>query len=57
MDNLRKMGSEESDCINVKENYEVEYWAKRFNISPQRLREIIAITGTSVQAVEQYLKN
>ncbi|EDM35335.1 hypothetical protein PBAL39_13922, partial [Pedobacter sp. BAL39] len=46
MDNEQKIGSLESGNINVNENYEVEFWAKKFNVSPQRLREIIKVTGT-----------
>jgi len=57
MDNEQKIGSLESGNINVNENYEVEFWAKKFNVSPQRLREIIKVTGTAVDAITAYLNN
>jgi len=57
MDNEQKIGSLESGNINVNENYEVEFWAKKFNVSPQRLREIIKVTGPAVDAITAYLNN
>jgi len=55
MDNRQQKGSPDRDRINLTENYEVEYWAKRFGITPERLREVVKTAGTSVKDVENYL--
>ncbi|TDO22888.1 DUF3606 domain-containing protein [Pedobacter duraquae] len=46
-----------TDRINVAENYEVEIWAKRFDLSPERLRELVTLVGPSVSAVKIFLDN
>ena len=35
--------------------YEIRYWADKFDVSPDRLREVIKRVGTSLVAVEQEL--
>ena len=45
----------DTDQINVEENYEVEIWANRFNLSPERLRELITKLGPSASAVKIFL--
>ena len=56
MDNKSNVGSPDRDRINVKENYEVEYWSKELGVKPQQLREAVAEVGTSVAAVRKYFK-
>ena len=41
--------------VYIMTGYEVRYWADKFDISPDRLREIIKRVGTSLVAVEQEL--
>ncbi len=55
MDNKDKVGAPDKDLINIHENYEVEYWAGKFNITPERLREAVKNAGTSAKAVREYL--
>jgi len=55
MDNKDNPGSPDRDRINVNENYEVEYWTKKFNISADKLREAVKAAGTSAKAVETWL--
>ncbi|MES2378887.1 MAG: DUF3606 domain-containing protein [Bacteroidota bacterium] len=57
MDNKDKVGAPDRDFINIHENYEVEYWANKFNITPERLREVVKEAGTSVATVKAYLNN
>lgn len=57
MDNKDKVGAPDKDRINIHENYEVEYWANKFNVTPERLREVVKYAGTSVETVKAYFSN
>ncbi len=56
MDNKKQTGSPDRDKINVNEDYEVEYWSKKFNITPQKLRDAVKSAGVNVKDVEKYLQ-
>ncbi|MGF7081589.1 DUF3606 domain-containing protein [Mucilaginibacter sp. UYCu711] len=57
MDNKDKVGTPDKDLININENYEVEYWANKFNVTPERLREVVKDIGTNVATVKAYFNN
>lgn len=38
----------------ITENYEVEYWAGKFGIRPNLLREIMKTTGNRLTEVQKY---
>ncbi|WP_439372668.1 DUF3606 domain-containing protein [Bradyrhizobium sp. DASA03120] len=42
--------------INLNEDYEKEYWKKRFGVSGQALAGAVRTVGVSVKKVEKYLK-
>jgi hypothetical protein len=42
--------------VNVNEDYEVEYWTKKFGCSPQQLRDAVKKVGTGADAVQKALK-
>lgn len=44
------------DCINIKEYYEVEYWAKKFGVKPGQLKQAVQAVGSSPKDVEIELK-
>ena len=56
MDNKNIKGPRDGSRVNVNEDYELRYWTERFNVSADELREIVMKVGTSVLAVEDYLK-
>ena len=56
MDNKTKKDYRDRVRINVNEKYEVQYWSKRFNVSPAKLRNAVKTVGVTVKKVEQYLK-
>ncbi|MDF2434151.1 MAG: hypothetical protein JWP44_3782 [Mucilaginibacter sp.] len=56
MDNKYNVGSPDRDKINIQENYEVEYWTKKFGIDREELKKAVSAAGTSVEAVQKYLK-
>lgn len=55
MDNKTKSGHQDRDLINAGEYYEIEYWSKKFGITPERLKSAIKAVGSSAKAVEAYL--
>jgi hypothetical protein len=54
-DNKKLKGIQDKVRINVNEAYEVEYWTKKFGISPQQLRGAVRAVGVSVKRVREYL--
>lgn len=56
MDNKEKVGSPDRDRINVHEEYELQYWSKKFGVSHDELKEAVKAAGTSAEKVEAYLK-
>jgi len=50
-DDKNNRGPQDRSRINVNEPYEVEYWSKAFNISPDRLRQLVQQHGVSADAV------
>ncbi len=41
--------------INLRESYQVSFWCNYFNCSIQQLEDAVAVTGTSVAAVREFL--
>jgi Protein of unknown function (DUF3606) len=54
-DNLKKRGSPDSKTINMNEEWEKEYWKKKFRVSGQQLAGAVRAVGKSVKKVEKYL--
>ncbi|WP_244228743.1 DUF3606 domain-containing protein [Mucilaginibacter endophyticus] len=57
MDNRNKTGAPDNSLINTSENYEVEYWANKFGVRPERLKTAVRAVGNSAAAVAKYLNN
>lgn len=57
MDSKNKTGWPDSNLINTSENYEVEYWANKFGVRPERLKTAVRAVGNSAAAVAKYLNN
>lgn len=55
MDNKQKTGSPDRDRINVNESYELEYWSKKFKVTPDELKKAVKAAGTSATEVEKLL--
>jgi len=56
MDNKQHTGSPDRDRINVNEDYEVQYWSKKFGVDADKLKDAVKQAGTSATAVEAHLK-
>jgi hypothetical protein len=55
-DDIVKKGPQDADRVNVHEEHEVEYWCKRFGVTPTLLRAAVEKVGTSARKVETELK-
>ena len=55
-DDKKKTPPQDASRVNVNEKYEVEYWSKRFGVTPDRLKKAVQKVGTSVKAIEVELK-
>jgi hypothetical protein len=55
-DNLKKRGVPDSKTINMNEDWEKEYWKKKFHVSGQALAGAVRVVGKSAAKVEKYLK-
>lgn len=58
MDNKTQKDVRDRTRVNINEQYEVEYWSKKFNVTPQELRDAVRETGSeSVKEIEEFLRN
>jgi hypothetical protein len=55
-DDKTKVGKSDRDRINVDEDYELRDWSKKFGISPERLKEVVAKVGPMVSDVKKQLR-
>jgi len=55
-DDKTKRGSPDNKRINVNEPYELSRWAKKFGVTPTRLRNAVNTVGTSAAKVQSHLK-
>jgi hypothetical protein len=51
----RDFRSPDRERINIKENYEVEYWTKAFGVHAEYLKKAVASVGNSTVEVRKYL--
>ena len=56
-DDKTKTRPQDASRINVHEKYEVEYWSKKFGVTPDQLKAAVAKVGVSAKAVEKELKS
>jgi len=53
-----EMRIQERKWINVQEYYDIEFWSKKFGVSPELLRLAVNESGsTSAEEVEKYIRN
>ena len=57
MDNKSNTGSPDRDRVNLNEDYEVQYWTKKFGITKQQLEAAVKAVGTAAADVEKHLKS
>jgi len=55
-DNKMNIGGDDRRRISLTEDYELRYWANKFGVSRDELKEVVRQVGDNPQAVEDYLK-
>lgn len=55
-DNLDKTGGEDRKRINASQDHEVRDWSRKFDVTPEQLREAIEAVGDRADDVEMHLK-
>lgn len=54
-DDCSKRGPQDAARVNIRESYEVEYWSKRFGVTPAKLKEAVQKVGPMAKDVQKYL--
>jgi hypothetical protein len=55
-DDLTKKDRRDESRINIHEDYEIQYWSKKFGVSPEWLKAAVKTVGNSAKAVEKKLR-
>ena len=56
-DNKKKRGGADRALIALGEKYEVAYWAKKFKVTPAKLKYAVKKVGHSAKKVEAYSRS
>ena len=54
-DDKTKTGKPDRDRINVEEDYELREWAKKFGVTPERLKQAVKTSGPMVKDISALL--
>ena len=54
-DDKTKRGPADRSRINVNEPYELDYWSKELDLTPEQLRQLVAKHGSSVDTIRLVL--
>lgn len=54
-DNKKEVGKPDRDRINVNEPYELNDWSKKFDVTKERLKEVVKEVGPMVKDVKKEL--
>ena len=55
-DDKNSRGPQDSSRVAMGEDYEVQYWTKKFGVSREELQRAVDAAGNSADAVEKHLK-
>ena len=55
-DDKTKRGPQDRAKTNVQEKYEMDYWSRKFGVTPDQLRNAVKKAGPSAAAVERELQ-
>lgn len=54
-DDKKDRGPQDRSRINMNEEYEVQYWTKKFGVTKEKLAEAVRAVGNSAAKVEERL--
>jgi hypothetical protein len=55
-DDKTKAGGSDRNRIDVHQDYELHDWARKFNVSPDQLKDAVKAVGDHADQVEMHLK-
>jgi hypothetical protein len=55
-DDPKKKRPQDSSRINPNEKHELQYWANKFGVTTERVRQAVEKVGNSAEAVEREIK-
>lgn len=55
-DDTTQRGGQDRERINVNQDYELRDWAKKFDATPQQIKEAVQAVGDRADKVEMHLK-
>ena len=55
-DNPSQRGGADRERVNVHQDYELRHWAKKFDATPDQIKEAVQAVGDRVDKVEAHLK-
>jgi hypothetical protein len=55
-DDKTKRAPEDAILISLEEDYEVEYWTRKYGVTRQRLADAVKSVGDSAKKVAEHLK-
>ena len=55
MADLKKTGRHDDERINVDQDHEAGYWAEKFDVSREQLRQAVQAAGPMVKDVRRHL--
>ncbi len=56
-DDLTKKRPQDSNKINLSQQWEIDYWTETLHTTEAKLRAAVSKVGSSVSAVKEYLRN
>ena len=56
-DDLEDRGPQDRARINVREDYEVEWWTKKLGVSHEQLRRAVSEVGPTAEKVAKFLNS
>ncbi len=54
-DNLKIRQPQDPKQVNTHETWEVDYWSKKFGVTPEKLKQAVKAVGPQVTKVQQHL--
>jgi hypothetical protein len=54
-DDRQQRGPQDRTRVNLSEDYEVQYWCKKFGVTEERLREAVHKVGDWTESVQKEL--
>jgi hypothetical protein len=54
-DSVKDRGPRDRSRVNIHQEYEIRYWSRKFDVTPEQLKEAVQKVGVSARAVAEEL--